>query len=126
MQTKVVIKDTNIDDAFVNIQKRTMRSGLCFVADLKTVTAALARELTRFPAYGFFRPTLSETGRSPKRPELPPKRRRSGRNETLISRGSLPCVRRSATQAAQQAALRQKFGDRAKAAAAALGSEMIA
>jgi hypothetical protein len=32
----------------------------------------------------------------------------------------------SATQAAQQAVLRQEFGDRAKAAAAALGTEIIA
>ena len=43
MQTEVVIKDTNIDDAFINIQKRQCGAVYASAADLKTLTAALAR-----------------------------------------------------------------------------------
>ena len=51
---------------------------------------------------------------------------RAQRNADQSRLASLRAKDLSATQAAQQAALRQKFGDRAKAAAAALGSEIIA
>jgi hypothetical protein len=43
MRTKVVIKDTNIDDAFVNVQKRQCGAVYASAADLKTLTAALTR-----------------------------------------------------------------------------------
>ena len=43
MQTAVVIKDTTIDDAFINIQKRQCGAVYASAADLKTLTAALAR-----------------------------------------------------------------------------------
>ena len=43
MQTEVVIKDTNIDDAFVDVQKRQCGGVYASAADLKTLTAALTR-----------------------------------------------------------------------------------
>ena len=43
MQTEVVIKDTTIDDAFINIQKRQCGGVYASAADLKALTAALAR-----------------------------------------------------------------------------------
>ena len=43
MQTEVVIKDTNIDDAFVDVQKRQCGAVYASAADLKTLTAALTR-----------------------------------------------------------------------------------
>jgi hypothetical protein len=43
MQTKVVIKDTNIDDAFVNVQKRQCGAVYASAADLKTLTGALTQ-----------------------------------------------------------------------------------
>ena len=83
----------------------------------------------RFPPSGICPLTLSgRTRNSQKRLESPPRRRLSGRNEMLISRGwqSRRAEDLSATQAAQQVALRQKFGDSAKAAADALSSEIAA
>ena len=44
MQTKVVIKDTNIDDAFANIQKRQCGAVYASAADLKTLTGALTHD----------------------------------------------------------------------------------
>ena len=44
MQTEVVIKDTNIDDAFVDVQKRQCGAVYASAADLKTLTAALTHD----------------------------------------------------------------------------------
>ncbi len=131
MQTKVVIKDTNIDDAFVNIQKRQCGAVYASAADLKTVTAALAREGIPYALSSLWIfPTdveredgaLTEKARIAAQEET----ERAQRNADQSRLASLRAKDLSATQAAQQAALRQKFGDRAKAAAAALGSEIIA
>ena len=43
MQTQVVIKDTNIDDAFIIVQKRQCGAVYASAADLKTLVAALKR-----------------------------------------------------------------------------------
>ena len=59
MQTAVVIKDTTIDDAFINIQKRQCGGVYASAADLKTLTAALARDDIPYAALLGARPLAS-------------------------------------------------------------------
>jgi hypothetical protein len=133
MQTQVLIKDTNADEAFINIQKHQCGAVYASAADLKTMTAALARNDIPYALSSLWiLPTeveredaaLLEKARLAAQEETD----RAQRNADQSRLDSLRAEDLSATQAAQQAALslRQKFGDRAKAAAAALGSEIIA
>ena len=131
MQTPVVIKDTNVDDAFINIQRHQCGAVYASAADLKTVTAALARNDIQYAFSSLWNlPTdveredaaLAEKARIAAEEEND----RAQRNADQSRLASLRAEDLSATQAAQQAGLRQKFGDRAKVAAAALGSEITA
>jgi hypothetical protein len=131
MQAQVVIKDTNADDAFINIQKHQCGAVYASAADLKTMIAALTRNDIPYALSSLWiLPTdveradaaLVEKARLADQEETD----RAQRNADQSRLASLRAEDLSATQAAQQTALRQKFGDRAKAAAAALGSEVIA
>jgi hypothetical protein len=130
MQTKVVIKDTNIDDAFLNIQKRQCGAVYASAADLKTLTAALAHDDIPYAFPSLWNlPTdverqdaeLAEKARIAAKEET----ERAQRNADQSRLASKRAEDLSATQAAQQVALRQKFGDSAKAAADALSSEIV-
>jgi hypothetical protein len=130
MQTKVVIKDTNIDDAFVNVQKRQCGAVYASAADLKTLTGALTQNDIPYAFSSLWNlPTDVERQDA----ELAEKARIAAQEETERAQRnadqSLLASKRaedlSATQAAQQVALRQKFGDSAKAAADALSSEIV-
>ena len=131
MQTEVVIKDTNIDDAFVDIQKRQCGAVYASAADLKTLTAALTRN--DIP-YVFSTLWILPADVKREVAELAEKTRiaaqqeteRAERNADQSRLESKRAADLSATQAAQQIALRQKFGDSAKAAADALSSEIAA
>jgi uncharacterized protein/mevalonate kinase len=130
MQTEVVVKDTTVDDAFINIQKRQCGAVYASAADLKALNTALTRN--DIP-YAFSSLWVLPTDVEREDAALAEKARVVAQEETEraqrnADRSRLASVRAedlSATQAAQQAALRQKFGENAKAAAAALGSEII-
>ena len=131
MQTEVVIKDTNIDDAFINVQKRQCGAVYASAADLKALTAALVRN--NIP-YGFSSQwnvpadveredaALAEKARIAAQEETDRALRNADQTRIAIAHAQDA----NATQAAQRAALQQKFGSNAKAAAAALSSEIVA
>jgi hypothetical protein len=131
MQTKVVIKDTNIDDAFGNVQKRQCGAVYASAADLKTLTAALARNDIPY-AFStlWYLPAdierevaeLAEKARIATQEET----ERAERNTDQSRLASKRAEDLSAAKAVQQAALRQKFGDSGNAAADALSSEITA
>jgi hypothetical protein len=130
MQAKVVIKDTNIDDAFVDVQKRQCGAVYASAADLKTLTGALAQNDIPYAFSSLWNlPTdvdrqdaeLAEKARIAAQEET----ERAQRNADQSRLESKRAEDLSATQAAQQVALRQKFGDSAKAAADALSSEIV-
>ena len=125
MQTEAVIKDTNIDDAFVDVQKRQCGAVYASAADLKTLTAALTRNNI---AYAFSSLWILPADIEREVAELAEKTRIAAQEETERAERNADQERlkskreeeRSATQGAQRDALRQKFGDSAKAAADAL------
>jgi hypothetical protein len=129
MRTKVVIKDTNIDDAFVNVQKQQCGAVYASAADLKTLTAALTRN--DIP-YAFSTLWILPNDVEREDAELAEKARIAAQEETERAQRNADQSRLaskraedlSATQAEQQVGLRQKFGDGAKAAADALSSEI--
>jgi hypothetical protein len=131
MQTEVVIKDTNIDDAFVDAQKRQCGAVYASAAELKMLTAALAR--IDIP-YAFSTLWILPIDVERENAELAEKTRIAAQQETERAERNADQSRLeskraedlSAMQAAQQIALRQKFGDSAKAAANALSSEIAA
>ena len=131
MQTEAVIKDTNIEDAFINVQKRQCGAVYASAANLKALTAALARNnipytfssIWNLPADVEREETaLVEKDRVAKQEET----ERTQRNDDQSRLAAVRAQDLSATQVAQQAALRQKYGDSAKAASNALSSEIIA
>ena len=131
MQTEVVIKDTTVDDAFINIQKHQCGAVYASAADLKTLTAALARNDIPYAFSSLWNlpsdvegedAALAEKARLAAQEET----ERAQRNADQSRLASVRAEDLSATQAAQQVALRQKFGDSAKAAADALSSEIAA
>jgi TonB family protein len=131
MQTKVLIKDTTIDDAFINIQKGQCGAVYASAADLKTLTAALARNNTPYNFSSLWtlpadveqeEVALSEKARIAAQNET----ERERRNADLAALDAARAKDLSATQAAQQTALRQKFGGSAQVASGALSSEIIA
>ena len=129
MQTEAVIKDTNIDDAFVNVQKRQCGAVYASAADLKTLTAALTRNDI---AYAFSTLWYLPADVERQAAELAEKARIVAQEETERTERnagqSLLAAKRqedlNTTQAEQQRVLRLKFGDSAKAAADALSSEI--
>jgi hypothetical protein len=130
MRTEVVIKDTTIDDAFINLQKRQCGAVYASAADLKTLTGALARNNTTYTFSSvWYLPSdvaredaaLAEKAKIAAQEET----ERAQRNADRVRLASARAQDLNATQAAQQATLRRKFGDSAKAAASSLGSEII-
>ena len=131
MQTAVVIKDTTIDDAFINIQKRQCGGVYASAADLKALTDALARNDIPYAVSSLWNlpadveredAALAEKARIAAVEE----QERKQRNEDLKRLQEQRAKDLSDTQKEQQEALRQKFGDSAKAAADALSSEIAA
>jgi len=129
MQTAVVIKDATIDNAFINIQKRQCGGVYASAADLKALTAALARDDIPYTVSSLWNlpadveredAALADKGRKAAQEET----ERRQRNEDLIRLRDQRAKDFSATQAAQQATLRHEFGDSAKAAADTLSSEI--
>ena len=131
MQTEVVIKDTNINDAFVDVQKRQCGAVYASAVDLKTLTKALTHDDISY-ALSSLRILPADVEREDA--ELAEKARiaaqeeteRAERNADQSRLASTRAKDLSATRDAQQIALRQKFGDSAKAAADALYSEIVA
>ena len=131
METAVVIKDTTIDDAFINIQKRQCGGVYASAADLKVLTAALARDDIPYAFSSLWNLPADVEGEDAGAAEKArnaaiDEQKRKQRNEDLKRLQDQRSNDLSATQAAQQAALRQKFGDSAKAAADTLSSEIAA
>jgi hypothetical protein len=131
MQTEVVLRDTNVDDAFINIQKHQCGAVYASAADLKTLTAALTRNDIPYAFSSLWNlPTdverddaaLAEKARVAAKEET----EREQRNADQSRLASMRAEDLSTTQAAQQVGLRQKFGENAKAAANALSSEIAA
>jgi hypothetical protein len=131
MQTGVLMKDATIDDAFINIQKGQCGAVYASTADLKTLTAGLARSSI---AYAFSSVWNSPDDVDREDASLAEKEKVALQEETdraqrNADQSRLTQIREqdvSAGQAAQQAVLREKFGQSAQAAAGTLNSEIIA
>ena len=131
MQSDVVIKDMTVDEAFIRVQKRQCGAVYASAADLKTLIAALMRgnipytfsSLWILPTdIGREDTAITEKARVAAQEETD----RALRNADQSRLASARAQDLSATQSAQQAILREKFGDSAKAAAAALSSDVLA
>ena len=133
MQTEAVIKDTNINDAFVDVQKRQCGAVYASASDLKTLTAALTRnDIPYVFSSLWILPTDVERKVAELAEKTPNCRARGDSSRAENGNADQERLRskreeeRSATERAQQDALRQKFGNSAKAAADALSSEIAA
>ena len=131
MQTEVVIKDMTIDNSFINIQRRECGAVYASAADLKTLTAGLARDNIPYEISSLWNlpadverehAALAEKAQKATKDETDRAQRNADQKRLQDQRAK----DRSAAQAEGQAALRQKFGDSAKAAAHTLGSEIDA
>ena len=131
MQTGVLLKDTTIDDAFINIQKGQCGGVYASAADLKMLTAALLRNGMPYAFSSLWNlpedvdredASLAEKAAAALREENDRQQRNADQAHLLTIRQQ----DQTATQAAQQASLRAKFGESAHAAAATLSSEIIA
>jgi TonB family protein len=130
MQTKVIVKDTTIEDAFINVQKNQCGAVYASATDLKALTAALARNNTQFAFSSVWNlpadverenALLAQKAKVAAEQEV--ERRQRNADETQLA--SIRAKNLSDTQAAQQAALRKKFGDTAQAASGSFSSEII-
>ena len=131
MQAGVLMKDTTIDDAFINIQKGQCGAVYASAADLKRLTGALARNTIPY-AFSSLWITPDDVNREDA--SLAEKEKKALQEETEREQQNADQKRlnqlreqdRSATQEERQRALRDKFGESAQAAAGALSSEIIA
>jgi hypothetical protein len=131
MQAGVLMKDATIDDAFNDIQKGQCGAVYASAADLKMLTAALARN--NIP-YAFSSLWMLPEDVEREDASLAEKERAALQEETERTRRNTDQWRldqrrdqdRSATQEERQAILRDKFGESAQAAAGILSSEIIA
>ena len=128
---RVIIKDTNIDDAFINVQKRQCGAVYASAADLKSLIAALTRNAIPYLFSSLWSlpadveredAALAEKARIAAQEDT----EREQRNADQSRLASVRAQDLGATQFAQQATLRQKYGDIAKGVAATLSSEIIA
>jgi hypothetical protein len=131
MQIGVVIKDTTIDDAFINIHKGQCGAVYASAADLKTLTVALAHNSIPyvFSSLWILPEDVDREDASLAEKEkaaLVKENEEAQRNADQKRLEQMRAKDFSAAQAAQQAALREKFGKSAQAAAGALSSEIIA
>jgi hypothetical protein len=131
MQTGVLMKDTTIGDAFINIQKRQCGAVYASAADLKTLTAALGRNSIPYSFSSLWN-LPEDVDRedallaAKEKAALQEETERAQRNADQSRLAQIRAQDLSATQAVQQAALRDKFGESAQAAAGTLSSEVIA
>jgi hypothetical protein len=131
MQVGVLMKDTTIDDAFINIQKGQCGAVYASAADLKMLTAALARNSIpySFSSLWILPEDVDREDASLAEKEKLAQQDETEREQRNADKSRLAQIRAqdlSATQMAQQAALREKFGESAQAAAGTLSSEIIA
>ena len=139
MQTEALLKDTTIDtkdtapidDAFINIQKGQCGAVYASAAVLKTLTAALVRNNVPYEFSGMW--ILPEDVdredvllAEKEKVALQEETERAQRNADQARLAQIRAQDLSATQAAQQAALREKFGEGAQSAAGTLSSEIVA
>jgi len=131
LEAEAVLRDTNIDDAFIDAQKRQCGAVYASAADLKALTVALTRAEMPFGVSTVWiapseldqaEATLKENARV----EAQEQTERAQRNADLVRLAAARAKDANATQAAQESTLRQKFGDMAKAALNSLGSEVVA
>jgi hypothetical protein len=131
MQNEVQIKEMNVDDAFFQVQKQQCGAVYASAADLKTLTAALTRNDIPYMLSSLWKlPTdieeenaaLAEEARVVAQKEA----ERVLRNADQSRLASERAKDLGATRAARQDALRQKFGESARASANTLGSEIAA
>jgi len=131
MQTGVLLRDTTIDDAFINIQKGQCGAVYASAADLKTLTLALERNSIPYGFSGLWNlpddidredALLADKAADALREENERQQRNADRQRLNDERRR----DRDTARGADQEALRQKFGESAKAAAGALSSEIIA
>ena len=131
MRTGIVIKDTTIDDAFINIHKDQCGAVYASAADLKTLTTALAHNSIPY-VFSSLWILPDEVDREDA--ALDEKEKAALQDETKRAQWNTDQSRRDqirkhdldATQTARQAALRDKFGESAQAAAGSLSSEIVA
>ena len=131
MRAEVVIKTTSIDEAFLKLQRRLCGAVYGSAADLKPLTEALTRNEIAYTFSSLWilpaevdaeDAAVAERDRAVAQEET----ERLQRNADQVKLASARAHDLNATQAAQQAALRQKFGNGAKAAAATLSAEIAA
>jgi hypothetical protein len=131
MQVGVLMKNTTIDDVFINIQKGQCGAAYASAADLKMLTAALARNSIPYSFSSLWilpedidreDASLAEKEKVAQQDET----ERAQRNTDQLRLAQIRAQDLSVTQVAQQAALREKFGESAHAAAETLSSEIIA
>jgi hypothetical protein len=122
MQRAVVIKDTNADEAFIDIQRHQCGAVYASAIDLKAITDALARGSIPYALSSlWFLPAdveradaaLAEKIRAAAQEETARMQRNADQSRLAYQRAE----DLSATQTARQATLRQDFGERAKGAA---------
>lgn len=129
MRTGPTIAKTNIDDAFVSIQKHQCGAVYASAADLRTLTSALERDSI---PYAFSSVWFRQAEMEREDAALVERRRVDAQQMTERAQQAADETRLAAqrsqdlnaTQSAQQAALRERFGDSAKAAAASLASDV--
>ena len=131
MRAAVLMKDTTIDDAFIDVQKGQCGAVYASAADLKTLTTALARNNIpyAFSSLWILPEDAEREDASLVEKEKAARQEETERERQNADRSRLDQLReqdRSATRAERQAALREKFGESARAAASDLSSEIIA
>ena len=128
MQTGVLIKDTTIDDAFINVKRADAAYRL---GRFESVIAALTRNSIRYSFSSVWNlpddvdredTSLAEKAATALREE----NERQQRNADRRRLDEMHKKDLDGARDAKQAELRQKFGESAKAAAGALSSEIIA
>lgn len=131
MRTGVVIKDTTIDDAFINIHKDQCGAVYASAADLKTLTTTLAHNSIPY-VFSSLWILPDEVDREDaaldekEKAALQDETERAQRNADQLRLEQRRKHDLDATQSARQAALRDKFRESARAAAGGLSSEIIA
>ena len=131
MQAGVLMKDATIDDAFIDIQKGQCGAVYASAADLKMLTAALARNSIpyAFSSLWMLPEDVEREDASLAEKENEALQEETERKQRNADQWRLDQRRdqdRSATQEGRQAVLRDKFGESAQSAAGALSSEIIA
>jgi hypothetical protein len=131
MHAQAVLRDLNIEDAFIAAQHDQCEAVYASAADLKVLTAALTRADMPFAFSSLWvlpgdvaREDAAISGKA--KMALQQQTERAQRNADAARLATQRAVDLSATEEAQQAALRGKYGETAKGAANTLGAEVTA